>query len=43
VRARAFKDTLAAAAESLVAQLLDWLRASVRSANIRVNEEYQVR
>lgn len=42
VRCTAFKELLASAAEGLVARLLDYVRSSARSNNIKVHEEYSV-
>jgi hypothetical protein len=42
VKCRTLKELLAKAAEGLVTKLLDYVRMSARSSNIKVNEEYTV-
>lgn len=42
VRCRAFKEALAASAETLALRLLDGVRAAARASNTRLIEEYGV-
>lgn len=42
IECRAFKELLATCAESLVSRLLDQVRLTARSSNIRIHEEYSL-